>query len=289
MTSHLIPTTESLLLVETDRSSWFRRPAVRLGVVLAILLIVVLVWPLWLPDPLAQDVANRLQPPSSQHPFGTDTFGRDVLSRVVSGARISISIGIAAAACALVIGGSFGAAAALAGRRTQAGMMRLTDILLAFPGPLLAIVLAVAIGPGFTTVVIVISIVYAAPIARLVRGLVVEELKQDYVTSALLIGSTRTRVLFRHVIINMAGPVLVFLMSIAADAILIEAGLSYLGAGVSPPTPAWGAMIEEGQQFIISGQWWLSLFPGIAIALTVLAFNSLADSIGREIRGGTNS
>ena len=120
------------------------------------------------------------------------------------------------------------------------------------------------------------------------RGLVIEELKQDYVLSAMIIGSSRTRILFRHVVVNIASQVLVFMMTVAADAILIEAGLSYLGAGVSPPTPSWGSMIQEGQQLIFGGVWWISLFAGMAIALTVMTLNTLADSISRQLRTGGN-
>lgn len=263
------------------------RPAI-FAIIAGVGFAIVLLLPIWLPDPIAQNVAVRMQPPSPEHWFGTDQFGRDVFSRVIFGARISLSIGFIAAFCALVVGGIYGAVAALAGGIVDRIMMRIADVILAFPGPMLAIVLAIAIGPGFQTVVVVIAIVYSAPIARLVRGLVIEELKQDYVLSAMIIGSSRTRILFRHVVVNIASQVLVFMMTVAADAILIEAGLSYLGAGVSPPTPSWGSMIQEGQQLIFGGVWWISLFAGMAIALTVMTLNTLADSISRQLRTGGN-
>lgn len=268
-------------LRRTNRAAAF---AVVAGVGFAILLLL----PIWLPDPIAQDISVRLQPPGPEHWFGTDQFGRDVFSRVINGARVSLSIGFIAATAALLVGGAYGAIAALVGGIVDRIMMRIADVILAFPGPMLAIVLAIAIGPGFQTVVIVISIVYTAPIARLVRGLVIEELKQDYVLSAMIIGSSRARILFRHVIVNIVSQVLVFMMTVAADAILIEAGLSFLGAGVAPPTPSWGSMIQEGQQLIFGGIWWISLFAGVAIAVVVMTLNTLADSISRQLRTGGN-
>lgn len=270
-----------------------RRPRIRIrsrnralifGICAAAGFAVVLLLPFWLPDPLAQHIEVRQLPPSAEHLFGTDQFGRDVLSRVVSGARVSLAIGCIASLCALAVGGLYGAVAAFAGRWVDSVMMRIADVVLAFPGPLLAIVLAVAIGPGFRTVVIVISIVYTAPIARLVRSLVLEELKQEYVVSAVIVGSSRTRILFRHIVVNIAGQVLVFMMTVAADAILIEAGLSFLGAGINPPVPSWGSMIQEGQQLVFGGVWWVSLFAGLAIAAVVLTLNTLADSVSRQLR-----
>lgn len=265
-----------------------RNRALILGIVIAAAFAIVLLLPLLLPDPLAQNVADRLLPPGGTHPFGTDQFGRDVFTRVIYGARVSLAIGFSAALAALVVGGAYGAIAALAGGIIDRVMMRIADVILAFPGPMLAIVLAIAIGPGFQTVIVVISIVYSAPIARLVRGLVMQELKQDYVVSAVIIGSSRSRILFRHVLVNIASQVLVFMMTVAADAILIEAGLSFLGAGISPPTPSWGSMIQEGQQLIFGGVWWISLFAGLAIAVVVLSLNTLADSISRQLRTGGN-
>lgn len=267
------------------------RPALRsrsavLGVGFAIFVLVVLLLPLWLGDPDKLALAVRLRGPSAQHWFGTDEFGRDVLVRVVYGARVSWAVGACASVCALVAGGLYGATAAMLGPRTDAVLMRALEVILAFPGPLLALVLAVAIGPGMQTVIIAISIVYAAPVARLIRGLVLDERKQDYVSAAVLVGSSRLRILVRHIAVNIAAPTLVFMMTVAADAILVEAGLSYLGAGVSPPTPAWGSMVQEGQNLVFGGVWWLSLFAGLAIAVTVLALNTIADSVVDDLRVG---
>lgn len=249
----------------------------------ALAALVVLLLPLVLPSPYASEVADRLQSPSWAHPFGTDAFGRDVFSRVVTGARSTWTVGLAAAVFSLAIGGVIGAVAAVSGRVVDTLLMRLTDIVLAFPAVLLALVLAIAIGPGIWTVVIVVSFVYSAPVARFVRSVVRRETTQEYVEAARLVGSTRRRVLGYHIGVNVLPTVLVYQMTVAADAILVEASLSYLGAGVRPPTPSWGGMIQEGQEMIFSGVWWTSLFPGLAIAATALVLNMVADRVIADV------
>jgi len=280
---------EILSLAAAD-NGWMRRGlrsrAARLGLALGVVFLAVLLAPPFLQDPLAQDVMNRLQPPSSEHWFGTDSFGRDVFARVVQGARVSLTVGATASLFALVAGGLYGAASAMLGARIDSVLMRLLEVILAFPGPMLAIVLAIALGPGFETAVVAIAIVFAAPIARLVRGLVLEQLKQDYVTSAALIGSSRARILSRHISLNVAGPVLVYMMIVAGESILVEAGLSFLGAGLVPPTPSLGAMITEGQPYLLAGKWWLSIFAGVVVASIVLSLNTVADVVTREMREG---
>jgi peptide/nickel transport system permease protein len=254
-----------------------------LGLIAVAIAVVVLVAPFFMTDPSVQDIAGRLRGPSWSHLFGTDEFGRDVLVRTLAGARISWLVAVVAGTCSGILGGLYGSIAALGGRRADAIMMRLLEVLLAFPGPLLALVLAVAIGPGLVTVIVAISIVYTAPVARLVRSLVLDEMKKDYAAAARLIGTSRTRIMFRHVGINIASPMLVFMMTVAADAILVEAALSYLGAGVEPPTPSWGSMVLEGQNLVFAGAWWVSLAAGAAIAVTVLILNLLADMLVDEL------
>jgi peptide/nickel transport system permease protein len=261
------------------------RPAI-LGAVILVGLVVVFVLPGWLPDPLAQNIDVRLQGPSGAHWFGTDGLGRDVFTRVISGARVSLTIAACASFFAMTVGSLYGAAAAIVGGVTETVMLRVLEIFLAFPGPLLALVLAVAIGPGMKTLIIAISIVFAAPVARLIRGLVLDELKQDYVSAAVNIGSSRARIFFRHILLSILAPALVYGVIVAADAVLVEAGLSYLGAGVSPPTAAWGSMIQEGQTLAFGGTWWVVLFPGLALGAVVLALNTLADSIVEDLRIG---
>ncbi|MDO8210343.1 ABC transporter permease [Conexibacter sp. CPCC 206217] len=255
----------------------------RMVVVAAFVALVVLLLPLVLPSPTTGVVADRLRSPSFAHPFGTDAFGRDVFSRVITGARATWTVGLAAAVLSLLVGGAIGAAAAVSGRFGDSVLMRLMDVVLAFPATLLALVLAIAIGPGVWTVVIVVAFVYSAQVARFVRSLVRRETTQEYVEAARLVGSSRRRVLGYHVGINVLPTLLVYQMTIAADAILVEAGLSYLGAGVRPPTPSWGGMIQEGQELIFSGVWWTSLFPGIAIAITALVLNAIADRMIADI------
>lgn len=254
-----------------------------LGLAVIVAVIVVLVAPFFMTSPSLQDIPDRLQAPSWSHPFGTDEFGRDVLVRTLAGARVSWLVALVAGVCSGMLGGLYGSIAASSGRYVDAVMMRILEVLLAFPGPLLALVLAVAIGPGLETVIIAISVVYTAPVARLVRSLVLDEMKKDYAAAARQIGSTRRRVMFHHVAINIAAPVLVFMMTVAADAILVEAALSYLGAGIEPPTPSWGSMVLEGQNLVLGGVWWVSLAAGAAIAVTVLTLNRLADMLVNEL------
>lgn len=260
-----------------------RRRSIRLATILIVGVAAVLLLPIWLPSPSASDFNELSQAPSWSHIFGTDDLGRDVFTRVIWGARVSWLVGASAALFSLLLGGFVGMVAAVSGKFVDNILMRFIDVVLAFPGILLAIVLSTAIGPGLRTLVIVVSLVYAGPVARFVRGLVRKEMSQEYVEAAIMIGSSRKRVLAYHVTINVIAPILVYQMTIAADAVLVEAGLSFLGAGVNPPTPAWGSMISEGQPLVFAGVWWLTTFAGLAIALTAVVLNSLADSILDEL------
>jgi peptide/nickel transport system permease protein len=195
-------------------------------------------------------------------------------------------VALAASFFSLLFGGIIGGIAALSGRKLDGLIMRLVDIVLAFPATLLAIVLASAIGSGIRTVIVVVAFVYSAPVARLVRGLVRKEMGLEYVEAAYLIGTKKRRILSYHVGINLIPTLLVYQMTIAADAILVEAGLSYLGVGVNPPTPSWGGLIRDGQDLIFANVWWVSFFPGVAIALTALALNKLADSVLDDLSTG---
>lgn len=268
------------------RRGLLRTRSAKLVLVALIGAVIVLVLPVWLPDPYVSDVAQRLQPPSAGHLFGTDQFGRDLLARVLVAARASWLVGLTTAVFAGLLGGIYGAAAAAFGGVADAVMMRLLEVVLAFPSLLLALVLAITVGPGFTTVIVVLTVVYAARVARLVRGLVGDQLRLEYVEAAWISGSSTLRILLRHVSINIAAPLAVYLVTVGAEAILVEAGLTYLGAGISPPTPAWGSQIADGQNLVFSGIWWVVLPSGIAIALTVLMCNRIADSIVDDLRTG---
>jgi ABC-type dipeptide/oligopeptide/nickel transport system permease subunit len=267
----------------TPRGAALRRRSVQLGVLAVVLVVVTLALPVFLPSPTRMSLDATLQAPSWSHVFGTDEFGRDLFTRIVYGARVSWLIALCAAFFSLVIGGTLGATAALSGRFVDSFLMRVVDVLLAFPAIVLALVLATAIGPGEETLIIVVSVVYSAPVARFVRGLVRKEASLEYVSAARMIGSRRRRILGFHVGINVLPTVLVYQMTIAADAILVEAALSYLGAGVRPPTPAWGSIIQEGQALVLGGTWWVSLFPGVAITLTALVLNALSDAVIDEL------
>ena len=256
-----------------------RRRSTKLVIAAAVVAAVVLVLPFWLPDPELGVIAHRLQSPSWAHPFGTDDLGRDVFTRVVAGARISWSVGGATAVFSLLVGGAIGGLAAVSGPAVDGLIMRFIDIVLAFPATLLAIVLAIALGPSLVTEIVVLSAVSSAPVARFARALVRKEAGLEYVEAARLVGSSRRRVFGYHVGINVIPTVLVYQMVIASNAIVVEASLSFLGAGVRPPLPSWGAMIQEGVQLTFAGAWWVSFFAGLAITLTALVLNTLADAI----------
>jgi peptide/nickel transport system permease protein len=236
-------------------------------------------------------VGSSLVGPSLSHPMGTDQFGRDVLSRVLGGARISLGVGISAAAAAALIGGLLGAlAATLRGWKDEL-IMRAMDGILAFPGILLAIVIGVVLGGGVGTLILALTVLYVPGFARVARSLVLRELEEDYVTAARLIGTRELQVVGYHVGINAVIPLLVFLTTIVADAILLEASLAFVGVGVPPPAPSWGNIISQGQQFIFNGAWWLTTFPGLAICVTVITLNGVANYLARrfdaaEVRRG---
>lgn len=250
-----------------------------------VLVVVLFVLPALLPaSPTDLGVGTPLSPPSGEHLMGTDQLGRDIATRVVYGARISIGVAVASAACALAVGGFLGALAGSGARWVDALVMRLTDVAMAFPGILLAIVLAAVLGPSLPTTVIVLAVVYAPWMARVVRAAILKEYGEDYVTAARLLGTRRFRLVGYHVGVNAAFPVLVYTTVIMAEAIIAEAALSFLGAGIKAPAPSWGNIIREGQEVVQAGAWWVSLFPGAAMVLCVLALNRLSEALGRRLR-----
>jgi ABC-type dipeptide/oligopeptide/nickel transport system permease subunit len=255
--------------------------AVGIGVVLAVVLLI-LPW-LYPTSPTALAVGLPLEPPSRAHPMGTDQLGRDVASRVLHGARISLTVSAAVAGLSLVLGSVLGALAAMGPRWLSEVIMRVVDIGLAFPGILLAIVLAAVLGPSLMTTVIVLTAVFTPSMARVVRAAVYTERGEDYVTSAVLIGTSMRRLIAFHISINAAAPVLAYTTMVMAYAILGEAALSFLGAGIKPPEPSWGNIIRDGHAIVQAGAWWVSLFPGLAIVGCALALNRFADALGRHL------
>jgi peptide/nickel transport system permease protein len=246
-------------------------------VLIAFWLIVVVVSFWWTPqDPLAQTSAI-LAPPSAQHPFGTDELGRDVLSRVLAGARISLPLGVLLVVMELLIGGSLGALAGYFGGWIDDVIMRVADLVFAFPTILLAMVVVAALGPGLLHAVIAVAAVAWPTQARVVRSLVRTAMQSEYVAVTRLLGASALRALVVDVVRNVVGPVLVLATLGVGTAILLLAGLSFLGLGARPPAAEWGSMISSGATNFQA--WWLGTFPGIAILTVVLAFNFLGDGL----------
>jgi peptide/nickel transport system permease protein len=229
-------------------------------------------------DPLAQTLGSRLEPPSAAHWLGTDQLGRDIASRLLYGARISLVIGVVVVALAGIFGTFVGLVAGYASGLADEALMRLTEVFLAFPPLILAMAIAGALGPSLTNAIIAIAAVTWAIYARLTRGQVLSLRRREYVEAARTIGATRARVLLRHLLPNAIAPLLIQASFDMGAAIIAAAGLSFIGFGAQPPTPEWGVMISEGRNFI-STQPWLSLFPGLAIFFAVGAFNVLGDGL----------
>lgn len=259
---------------------FFRTPS---GVVGLIILVVVIACAVFAPyiapyDPIKYMPADRMQGPSLHHGLGTDLYGRDLLSRVIYGGRISLAVSLLSVSLALIVGGLLGALAGFYLKWVDTLIMRLTDVLLAFPAILLAIALLAFLGGGFWNLTLAIAIAYIAPFARVVRAAVLRVRDTMYVEASLALGANDRRLLWRHVLPNALGPVLVEISLRLAYAILAEAALSFLGLGTPPPAPAWGQMIADGRPFLESNPW-ISVAPGLAIMLTVLGFNLLGDAL----------
>ncbi len=236
----------------------------------------------YLPDEMS--LVDRLTPPffmsggSTAHLLGTDNLGRDILTRIFYGARISLSVALLVIAICSVIGTMLGMLAGYIGGRIDAFMMRVTDAALAFPALLIALLLGVALGPSFFTVVLALSALGWAPYARMIRGEIIKLREEDFVAQARVIGSSPSTILIKHIFPNIVNTLVVLMTMSVGLVILVEASLSFLGAGVPPPTPTWGAMVSEGRDKFASA-WWISLFPSLAIGLVVLSGNFLGDWI----------
>jgi len=229
-------------------------------------------------DPTEQDLFARLEPPSSAHWFGTDELGRDVFSRVVWGARYSLFIGVIGSLGALIVGVSLGLASGFFGGWVDHGAMRLIDIMLSFPGVLMAILIVSVLGPGLNNLIIALSIWFTPTIARLMRSAVLVLKGQDFIDAARLQGASNTRIMLRHLLPNATSPIIVYGTLSVATALLVAAGLSFLGLGVQPPTPEWGAMIGTGRQYLRDNPS-ATMIPGMAIFFTVLSLNFIGDAL----------
>jgi len=235
-------------------------------------------------DPNRQHLIQRLQPPlspneqgESMYWLGSDGLGRDVLSRLIYGARVSLAVGVAAVAIGGLIGVFLGVVAGYAGGRTDDVIMRLADIQLAFPFILLAIMVLVVLGAGFLNLVIVLAIGQWVTYARIARGETIAQKRKDYIESARAIGVHGSRIVRRGILPNILAPLIVIASFNVAGVILSEAALSFLGLGVPPEVPTWGGMLAESRDQLLGGYWWLAVFPGVAIMITVLSLNILGD------------
>ena len=239
-------------------------------------------------DPLVQNLPERLGGPSFGHPFGVDELGRDVLARLVLGARVSLMVGLSVVTLSATIGTAIGAVAGYAGGWVDELVSRLMDVLLAFPGILLAIALVSVLGPSLTNVVLALSLIGWVGYARVARAQVLQAREFEYVVAARAIGAATPRILIRHVL-PAALPALIVQATLGmGGAILSEAALSFLGLGVQPPTPSWGAMLNYGRVHVLDAPH-LTVFPGLAIAIVVLGLNLLGDSLRDRLGGAEGS
>ncbi len=229
-------------------------------------------------DPAVQDTARRLEGPSSDHLLGLDDLGRDVLSRVIWGARVSLQVGVSVVVISTLIGVLLGAVSGYFGGVVDTAVMRTCDVLLAFPGILLAIAMVAVMGPSLVNVVVALSVIGWVSYARLVRGQVLKVREMEFVVAARALGARSARVIAGHVLPNVINPVIVMATLGLAGAILAEASLSFLGLGVQPPTPSWGAMLTAGRRYIGSADH-LAIFPGVAIMVAVMGLNFLGDGL----------
>ena len=253
------------------------------AVIVGTALLLALVGPSLAPfDPARQELAARLASPSFAHPFGLDELGRDILARVLAGARISFLVGITVVTVSSVVGTLLGAVAGYLGGRVDDVISRVIDVLLAFPGLLLAIALVAVLGPSLSNVLIALTLIGWVGYARLVRGHVLRARELDYVQAARALGASTMRIVCRHIIPSAIPAVIVQATLGMAGAVIGEASLSFLGLGVQPPSPSWGTMLSGGRAHILDAPH-LTLFPGLAIAVLVLGFNFLGDGLRDRI------
>lgn len=229
-------------------------------------------------DPIEQTLTRRLEPPSLEYPLGTDRFGRDILSRLMVGARLSLVLGVSAVSIAVVSGVTVGLLTGYRGGKFDIVVMRFIDILQAFPVYIMAIAIIAILGPSYTNTMIAVGVSTFPRFARITRGEVLKVVNFDYIEASRIVGASSNRILVRHILPNIFGPILVMATLLLGAAVLAEAGLSFLGLGPSPPAPAWGLMINDGLTVMRRAPW-VALFPGLAIMFVVLGFNLLGDGL----------
>ena len=260
------------------RKLWAHR-SFRLGLIVLVLLVLAAVIGPWLRgiEPTAMQMRFRFQPPSARFPFGTDGYGRDVLARVLHGARLSLWVGLAVALLSGAVGTAIGVVAGQF-RRLDSPLMRCMDALMAFPAIILAIGISAALGPQAASVIVALGVAYVPRTARIVRAAVLVIREAEFIEAARVAGAGPLRIIARHLLPNCLGPLVVQLTFVFAYAILAEATLSFLGIGPPPPTPSWGNIIAEGRDYSVEA-WWVMLFPGLAISLAALSMNLLGDGL----------
>ncbi len=257
-----------------------RSPLTLAGVVIVAVFVLLALGAPWimLQNPVAQDLAHRLTGPNPTHPFGLDSLGRDVYSRVIYGARIAVVSGVAVVSAASAFGIAAGAAAGWFGGWWDEGLMRLTDMFLAFPSLILAMAISAILRPSLENALLAIAITSWPAYARLIRAQVLSLRARDYIEAARAGGATDFAIIVRHLIPNAMAPLLVQATLSVGRIILATAGLSFIGFGAQPPTPDWGLMVSEGRSFLMD-QWWVATFPAIAILFLVLGFNLVGDGV----------
>jgi peptide/nickel transport system permease protein len=250
------------------------------GSIVAIMVLAALLAPYLTPfDPIRLDIPRRFQPPSLQHPFGTDQYGRDILTRVLYGARYDLVIAVFAVSLAAGVGTPLGMLAGYFRGWTETGIMRSMDLLFAFPNILLAMTLAAVLGPSLNNAILAVAIVGIAGYARIAYGATLTTTNEVYVEAARALGASHSRLLVRAVLPGIVAPIVIRATLGMGFTILLAAGLGFIGLGAQPPTPEWGAMINEGRNQVILGRWWTSVFPGLAIVMLVTGFNLLGDGL----------
>lgn len=264
-------------------SRHFKKSKIALSglVILVLMYVIALLAPLLAPyDPIAQTdiVATSFLAPNGEHWLGTDRFGRDILSRILYGARISLAIGFIATLISITLGTMLGAIAGYFGGKIDAVLMRFTDMVLAFPRLVLLIMIVALFQPSIMVIIIVLGLTQWPGTSRIVRGDVLSLREREYIQAAHALGMGKARIIFRHLIPNVLAPVIVTATLGIGNTIVMEAGLSFLGLGVQPPTPSWGSMVSEGRDSLLNA-WWVATFPGLTIVMTVLAFNLVGDGL----------
>lgn len=292
-------TTDATQIGTLPETGWRRRriwytlrshPSLIAGLVIFVFIVLVaVIGPYLVPyQPLKTDPESMLQPPSAAHLMGTDNFGRDILTRIVYGARLDLLIAFSVVAIALGAGVLIGMFSGYYGGRVDDIVMRFTDVILAFPSFILAMTITAILGNSIPNVIIAIAIAYIPYFVRLTRGEVLSARELDYAEAARCVGNPGWRVMYLHLLPNCLTPALVQATLCLGWAILDTSGLAFLGLGIRPPTPEWGVMVSEGARDIISGQWWTSFFPGAVIVLTAFSFNLIGDSL-RDVTSPTEA